>query len=147
VLVVKLAPIPSFSILLSSVLSKTEMPDRLVRTENHRHADLWRSVFVEKKHAWRWPRSVKQITGQQTARSPEGKYVFGHDWHEIEMASAREPGKYVIRITVDPLSLPDTCAVERYGADTGAPSPLPAPRSRTALSFLGSKNLLRGLLS
>ncbi|KAL2734489.1 hypothetical protein V1477_013666, partial [Vespula maculifrons] len=50
---------------------------------------------------------------------PGGKYVFGSDWHEIEMAGGREPGKYVIRIIVDPLSLPDTCAMERYGADTG----------------------------
>lgn len=52
---------------------------------------------------------------------PEGKYVFSCDWHEIEMAAGREPGKYVIRITVDPLSLPDTCELERYGADTGVP--------------------------
>lgn len=45
------------------------------------------------------------------------------------MAGGREPGKYVIRIIVDPLTLLDTCAAERYGADTGA-GPLPAPPPR-----------------
>lgn len=51
------------------------------------------------------------------------------------MAAAGEPGKYVIRITVDPLSLPDTCAVERYGADTGAPFYLARYPSTTPTTF------------
>lgn len=71
---------------------------------------------------------------------PRGKYVFGSPTG-VEMAGGREPGKYVIRIIVDPLTLPDTCAVERYGADTGAGfsppalSPCPCPL-KTPLSTL-----------
>ncbi|KAG7199120.1 hypothetical protein KM043_018011 [Ampulex compressa] len=82
-------------------------------------------VFLKKTTAQRRPQlwSPSNFFPLWTADGalPGGKYVFDCDWHEIEMAGGREPGKYVIRIIVDPLSLPDTCAAERYGADTGVP--------------------------
>lgn len=70
------------------------------------------------------------------------------------MAGGREPGKYVIRIIVDPLTLLDTCAAERYGADTGALAlqPLPALPSRPGplktppATLLCPATVLRGLL-
>lgn len=81
---------------------------------------------------------------------PGGKYVFGSDWHEIEMAGGREPGKYVIRIIVDPLSLPDTCAMERYGADTGVPFYFPhlPPPAHLLLPLLDPalEHFLRGFV-